>query len=103
VSLLIEKRRSGYRATARFRLHRSRPSRSPIQQARPPHRGQFPAVLPRFNILYRFLDDINGLPRSQKGGRSATVNAGATRDQPHRAGRQFHRHRTRKCLDYEWA
>ncbi len=81
VRFLIEKRRSGYRATAPSSVLNPGNTPFPITDTA----GQtfrtedsFSAVLPRFNILYRFSDAINGFATVSKGRRSATVNAGAT-------------------------
>ncbi|WP_442955148.1 TonB-dependent receptor [Parasphingorhabdus sp.] len=80
VRVLIEKRRSGYRATAPGSFFTGSPPFPLTDTAGQTFRTEdsFSAVLPRFNILYRFSDDINGFATVSKGRRSATVNAGAT-------------------------
>lgn len=80
VRVLIEKRRSGYRATAPGSVFTGSPPFPLTDTAGQTFRTEdsFSAVLPRFNILYRFSDDINGFATVSKGRRSATVNAGAT-------------------------
>lgn len=78
---LIEKRRSGFFA---------RVPRTVISRAASLIPGQvdtagqtfrtddsFQALLPRFNVLYRFSDDFNGFVTVSKGRRSATVQLGA--------------------------
>ena len=79
VRVLIEKRRSGYRATAPGSFFTGSPPFPLVDTAGQTFRTEdsFSAVLPRFNILYRFSDDINGFATVSKGRRSATVNAGA--------------------------
>ncbi|NCN83742.1 MAG: TonB-dependent receptor [Sphingomonadales bacterium] len=79
VRVLIEKRRSGYRATAPGSVFTGAPPFPLTDTAGQTFRTEdsFSAVLPRFNILYRFSDDINGFATISKGRRSATVNAGA--------------------------
>lgn len=80
VRVLIEKRRSGYRATAPGSFFTGSPPFPLTDTAGQTFRTEdsFSAILPRFNILYRFSDDINGFATVSKGRRSATVNAGAT-------------------------
>ncbi|ATW02309.1 TonB-dependent receptor [Sphingorhabdus sp. YGSMI21] len=80
VRVLIEKRRSGYRATAPGSVFTGAPPFAITDTAGQTFRTEdsFSAVLPRFNILYRFSDQINGFATISKGRRSATVNAGAT-------------------------
>jgi len=80
VRVLIEKRRSGYRATAPGSVFTGSPPFPLTDTAGQTFRTEdsFSAVLPRFNILYRFSDDINGFATVSQGRRSATVNAGAT-------------------------
>ncbi|CAO1651379.1 TonB-dependent receptor [Parasphingorhabdus sp. NYA22] len=80
VRVLIEKRRSGYRATAPGSVFTGAPPFAITDTDGQTFRTEdsFSAVLPRFNILYRFSDDINGFATVSKGRRSATVNAGAT-------------------------
>ena len=80
VRVLIEKRRSGYRATAPGSVFTGAPPFPLTDTAGQTFRTEdsFSAVLPRFNILYRFSDEINGFATVSKGRRSATVNAGAT-------------------------
>ena len=79
VRVLIEKRRSGYRATAPGSFFTGSPPFPLTDTAGQTFRTEdsFSAILPRFNILYRFSDDINGFATVSKGRRSATVNAGA--------------------------
>ena len=79
VRVLIEKRRSGYRASAPGSLLTGAPPFPLVDTAGQTFRTEdsFSAVLPRFNILYRFSDEINGFATVSKGRRSATVNAGA--------------------------
>lgn len=79
VRVLIEKRRSGYRATAPGSFFTGAPPFPLTDTAGQTFRTEdsFSAVLPRFNILYRFSDDINGFATVSKGRRSATVNANA--------------------------
>jgi len=80
VRVLIEKRRSGYRATAPGSFFTGAPPFPLTDTAGQTFRTEdsFSAILPRFNILYRFSDEINGFATVSKGRRSATVNAGAT-------------------------
>lgn len=80
VRVLIEKRRSSYRATAPGSFFTGAPP-FPLTDTM----GQifttedsFSAILPRFNVLYRFSDDINGFVTVSKGRRSATVDLNAT-------------------------
>lgn len=81
VRAIIEKRRSGYRATAPSTVLNPGNQPFPITDTA----GQtfrtedsFQAFLPRFNILYRFSDDINGFATISKGRRSPTVDLDAT-------------------------
>ncbi|MEP2988313.1 MAG: TonB-dependent receptor [Parasphingorhabdus sp.] len=79
VRVLIEKRRSGYRATAPGSFFTGAPPFPITDTAGQIFRTEdsFSAILPRFNILYRFSDDINGFATVSKGRRSATVNLSA--------------------------
>tara|TARA_R110000772_G_scaffold78757_4_gene168872 strand:- start:2439 stop:4799 length:2361 start_codon:yes stop_codon:yes gene_type:complete len=86
VRAIIEKRRSGYRATAPNSVLLNaliglNQTLFPVTDTA----GQtfrtedsFQAFLPRFNILYRFSDEINGFATISKGRRSPTVNLDAT-------------------------
>lgn len=81
VRALIEKRRSGYFAVVPRSQLTGRASLIPGQVD---SGGQtfwsedsFQAFLPRFNILYRFTDGINGFATVSKGRRSPTVNLSA--------------------------
>ncbi len=80
VRVLIEKRRSGYRATAPGSFFTGAPPFPITDTAGQIFRTEdsFSAILPRFNILYRFSDDINGFVTVSKGRRSATVDLSAT-------------------------
>lgn len=80
VRVLIEKRRSGFSAVAPNAVLLGRP----LIPGQVDTRGQtfwtedsFQALLPRFNLLYRFADDINGFATISKGRRSPTVQLGA--------------------------
>jgi iron complex outermembrane recepter protein len=81
VRFLIEKRRSGYRAIAPGSVITRAPPFPITDTAGRTFRTEnsFAAVLPRFNILYRFSDNINGFATVSKGRRSATVDLNATR------------------------
>ena len=77
---LIEKRRSGFFA----RVPRTSTGAASLVPGQIDTGGQtfrtedsFIAVLPRFNLLYRFSDDFNGYATVSKGRRSATVQLGA--------------------------
>lgn len=80
VRVLIEKRRSGYRATAPGSVLTGAPPFPITDTAGQTFRTEdsFTAILPRFNILYRFSDDINGFVTVSKGRRSATVDLNAS-------------------------
>ena len=80
VRVLIEKRRSGYRATAPGSVLTGAPPFPLTDTAGQIFRTEdsFTAILPRFNILYRFSDDINGFVTVSKGRRSATVDLNAS-------------------------
>lgn len=81
VRAIIEKRRSGYRATAPSTvLNPGNPPFPITDTAGQTFRTEdsFQAFLPRFNILYRFSDDINGFATISKGRRSPTVDLDAT-------------------------
>jgi iron complex outermembrane recepter protein len=82
VRLLIEKRRSGFRAT----VPNSVISRAPLIPTQADTGGQtfreeqsYAAVLPRFNMLYRFSDDVNVFATVSKGRRSPVVQVDARR------------------------
>lgn len=82
VRALIEKRRSGYTAT----VPNSRLTGAPLVPGQLDTGGRvfstedsFQAILPRFNILYRFSPKVNGFVTVSKGRRSPTVNLGAAR------------------------
>jgi iron complex outermembrane recepter protein len=82
VRLLIEKRRSGFRAT----VPNSVISRAPLIPTQADTGGQtfreeqsYAAVLPRFNVLYRFSDDVNVFATVSKGRRSPVVQVDARR------------------------
>ena len=81
VRVLIEKRRSGYRASAPGSFFTGAPPFPLTDTAGQTFRTEdsFSAVLPRFNLLYRFSDAINGFVTVSKGRRSATVDLNATR------------------------
>lgn len=81
VRAIIEKRRSGYRATAPSTvLNPGNPPFPITDTAGQTFRTEdsFQAFLPRFNILYRFSDDIKGFATISKGRRSPTVDLDAT-------------------------
>ncbi|WP_442955420.1 TonB-dependent receptor [Parasphingorhabdus sp.] len=81
VRALIEKRRSGYRASIpNSVLNPGSPPVPLTDTAGQTYRTEdsFQAFLPRFNILYRFSDEINGFATVSKGRRSPTVNLDAT-------------------------
>lgn len=80
VRFLVEKRRSGFFA----RVPRTSTGAASLVPGQIDTGGQtfrtedsFAAVLPRFNLLYRFSDDFNGYATVSKGRRSATVQLGA--------------------------
>jgi iron complex outermembrane recepter protein len=82
VRLLIEKRRSGFRAT----VPNSVISRAPLIPTQVDTGGQtfreeqsYAAVLPRFNVLYRLSDDVNVFATVSKGRRSPVVQVDARR------------------------
>ena len=82
VRALIEKRRSGFVATA----PNSVLSKAPLIPGQVDTGGKtfrtedsFQAFLPRANILFRFSDSVNGFATISKGRRSPTVNLGATK------------------------
>ncbi|WP_295491918.1 TonB-dependent receptor [Sphingorhabdus sp. EL138] len=79
--VLIEKRRSGFFARVPRSVLTGGASLVPgqIDTAGQTFRTEdsFQAVLPRFNLLYRFSDDFNGYATVSKGRRSATVQLGA--------------------------
>ncbi|MBB5686852.1 TonB-dependent receptor [Sphingobium boeckii] len=87
VRALIEKRRSGFIASApnsQLSLLSPLLPDAPLVPGQVDTAGQtfrtedsFQAFLPRFNILYRFSDDVNGFATISKGRRSPTVNLGA--------------------------
>ena len=82
VRFLIEKRRSGYRGTVPATVL---PGLTPVLQSFFSDTGgqtfrtedSYSAILPRFNLLYRFNDNLNGFATISKGRRSATVNLDA--------------------------
>ncbi len=81
VRALIEKRRSGFFARVPRTVIGNQASLIPGQVDT---RGQtfriadsFQAFLPRFNLLYRFSDQVNGFATVSKGRRSPTVQLGA--------------------------
>lgn len=80
VRVLIEKRRSSYRATAPGSFFTGAPPFPLTDTMGQIFRTEdsFSAILPRFNVLYRFSDDINGFVTVSKGRRSATVDLNAT-------------------------
>jgi outer membrane receptor protein involved in Fe transport len=80
--LLIEKRRSGFTASA----PNSVLSRAPLIPGQIDTAGQvftaeesYSAVLPRFNVLYRLSDAVNAFATVSKGRRSPVVQLGARR------------------------
>lgn len=82
IRALIEKRRSGFIASA----PNSVISRAPLIPGQVDTGGRtfrtedsFQAFLPRFNLLYRFSSDVNAFATVSKGRRSPTVNLGAVR------------------------
>ncbi len=79
--VLIEKRRSGFYARVPRSVVTGGASVIPgqIDTAGQTFRTEdsFVAVLPRFNLLYRFSDNFNGYATVSKGRRSATVQLGA--------------------------
>lgn len=79
--VLIEKRRSGFFARVPRSVITGGASLIPgqIDTAGQTFRTEdsFAAVLPRFNLLYRFSDNFNGYATISKGRRSATVQLGA--------------------------
>ncbi len=79
--VLIEKRRSGFYARVPRSAVTGGASVIPgqIDTAGQTFRTEdsFAAVLPRFNLLYRFSDNFNGYATVSKGRRSATVQLGA--------------------------
>jgi outer membrane receptor protein involved in Fe transport len=81
VRFLIEKRRSGFFARVPRSALTGGASLIPgqIDTGGQTFRTEdsFAAVLPRFNLLYRFSDDFNGYATVSKGRRSATVQLGA--------------------------
>lgn len=80
IRAIIEKRRSGYRATFPGSVLTGAPPFPVTDTAGQTFRTEdsFQAFLPRFNILYRFSDDINGFATISKGRRSPTVDLSAT-------------------------
>ena len=81
VRALIEKRRSGFIAG----VPNSVLSGAPLIPGQFDTGGQtfrdedsFQAILPRFNVLYRFSSDVNAFATISKGRRSPTVDLGAT-------------------------
>jgi outer membrane receptor protein involved in Fe transport len=80
IRALIEKRRSGYRAFAPNSVLAGVPLFPVTDTAGQTFRTEdsFDAFLPRFNILYRFSDNINGFATISKGRRSPTVDLDAT-------------------------
>ncbi|QTD55631.1 TonB-dependent receptor [Parasphingorhabdus cellanae] len=80
IRAIIEKRRSGYRAFAPNSVLAGIPLFPVTDTAGQTFRTEdsFQAFLPRFNILYRFSDDINGFATISKGRRSPTVDLDAT-------------------------
>lgn len=79
--VLIEKRRSGFYARVPRSLISGGASLIPgqVDTGGQTFRTEdsFAAVLPRFNLLYRFSDDFNAYATVSKGRRSATVQLGA--------------------------
>lgn len=79
--VLIEKRRSGFYARVPRSALTGGASLIPgqVDTAGQTFRTEdsFAAVLPRFNLLYRFSDNFNGYATVSKGRRSATVQLGA--------------------------
>ena len=79
--VLIEKRRSGFYARVPRSALTGGASLVPgqVDTAGQTFRTEdsFQAVLPRFNLLYRFSDNFNGYATVSKGRRSATVQLGA--------------------------
>lgn len=79
--VLIEKRRSGFFARVPRSALTGGASLIPGQVDTGGRtfrtEDSFAAVLPRFNLLYRFSDDFNGYATVSKGRRSATVQLGA--------------------------
>lgn len=80
IRAIIEKRRSGYRAIFPGTVTTGAPPFPVTDTAGQTFRTEdsFQAFLPRFNILYRFSDDINGFATISKGRRSPTVDLSAT-------------------------
>ncbi len=81
VRILIEKRRSGFFARVPRTVIGNQASLIPgqIDTGGRTFRNEdsFSAILPRFNLLYRFNDNLNAYATVSKGRRSPTVNLGA--------------------------